>query len=181
MATIELEVPEGLDPELVKQHFQNQLGYRASVRELSEVLASSEQAISPAAAASMASVEQFWRDLIEKYGVYSAADIAILRGANPKNRSVAANFAKRQKVVGFQRGRAKVYPRFQFLDSEVHPDWKRLSAPLFEAGWPEKPILYWACSPSGYLDQRAPADAIGTDDIDAAVDAAQDYVKGFVT
>ena len=71
-----------------------------------------------------------------------------------------------------------MYPRFQFLDSEVNPDWKRLSAPFFEAEWPDKHILYWVCSPSGYLGNREPVELIGTDEIDKAVDVAQGEAKG---
>ncbi|GAA4835123.1 hypothetical protein [Garicola koreensis] len=179
MATIELEIPDGLDPELTKRRLEAELSHGAAVQELADMLQRSDHAISPAAAASAAGVEQFWRRMIATYGVYTATEIASLRGSNPKNRSVAANFAKRHGVLGVLRGRAKVYPRFQFRGPDVHPDWTRLSAPLHEAGWSAARILYWAGSPNGYVDNREPAALIGTADIDDAVDAAQDSAHGF--
>ena len=178
MATIELEIPDGLDPELTKRRLEAELSHGAAVQELADMLQRSDHAISPAAAASAAGVEQFWRRMIATYGIYTAAEIAALRGSNPKNRSVAANFANDLRA-GRPSRQGQGLPALPISRPGSPSRLDTTECIAARAGWSAARILYWAGSPNGYVENREPAALIGTADIDDAVDAAQDSAHGF--
>lgn len=157
MSTTEVSVPVGMTADTVKLLVDHVASSRTAVARVSSVMEQQEVEIGPATAAQLASVEHLWRRLLEGYGVYGAADIAALRGATPGNRSVATNLARRAGLIGFMRGRVKVYPRFEFKGRDVHPNWRAVSAPLVEAGWDDEDILLWMVSPNTALDHREPA------------------------
>lgn len=157
MSTTEVPVPEGMTAETVKQLVQHVGLSRSAVARVSLVMEQQDVEVGPATSAQLASVEHLWRHLLDRYGVYGAADIASLRGAKPGSRSVATNLAKREGLIGFTRGRVKVYPRFEFKGRGVHPNWRGVSAPLVKAGWDNEDILLWMVSPNAALGGREPA------------------------
>lgn len=167
MSTTEVPVPEGMTAESVKRLVQHVASSRAALARISSVMEQQEVEVGPTTSAQLASVEHLWRHLLDRYGVYGAADIAGLRGAKTSNRSVATNLAKREGLIGFMRGRVKVYPRFEFKGRGVHPNWRAVSAPLVEAGWDDEDILLWMVSPNTTLGGREPAELIEGKDADA--------------
>lgn len=164
MSTTEVPVPEGMTAEGVRRLVQHVAASRSAVARVSSLMEQQEAEIGPATSAQLASVEHLWRHLLDRYGIYDAADIATLRGAKPGSRSVATNLAKRDGLIGFMRGRSKVYPTFQFKGRGVHPNWRAVSAPLVEAGWDDEDILLWMVSPNAALDGREPAALIDEGD-----------------
>ncbi len=162
MTTTEVRIPDGMTADAVNSLLDHVATSRTAVARIAAALRDAE--VGPATAAQLAAVEQRWRHLIDRYGVYDAHEIATLRGAKPGNRSVATNLAKRGGLIGFTRGRAKVYPRFEFRGGDVHPAWRAVSAPLVDAGWDDEDILLWLVSPNAALDGREPAALIDARD-----------------
>ena len=153
--TVRVEVPEGLTPEHLQQAVHRLAQSRAAIARIGSALA--DQGVRPGVAAQLARVEELWQHIVETYGVYSAADVAQLRGGSRNNRSIATNAAKRDGLLAFTRGRKKFYPAFQFQGTKVHPDWHAVTLPLLDVGWDGEDVLLWMASPYGPLDGREPA------------------------
>lgn len=168
MSTVEVPVPEGMDPATFQQYVAEVVANRSAVSRVATVMEQQEAEVGPATVAQLARVEHLRRHLAGTYGVLRAADIATLRGAKATNRSVATHLARTQGLLGYTVGRAKVYPAFQFKGSQVHPRWGAVSVPLVEAGWEEEDILLWMASANAALAGREPAALIDGRDEDVA-------------
>lgn len=162
VARVNVPVPAGITASAWKRCLTGIARNRAAVAHIAAVMEQEEAEVGPATAGQLAAVEHLWRHLMKRYGVYSARDIAELRGAKATNRSLASKLAKKEGLLGYTRGRAKVYPRFQFKGQLVHPNWNAVSAPLTEAGWDDEDILLWMVAPSPALDGHEPAELIDT-------------------
>lgn len=178
MNTMSVPVPEGMTPASVEQLVRHVGASRSAVGRLALVMEQQAAEIGPATSAHLASVEHLWRHLLNKYGVYGATDIALLRGANPNSRSVATNLAKREGLIGFMRGRNKAYPKFEFKGRGVHPNWRGISAPLLDAGWDDEDILLWMVSPRPSLGGLEPAELIDSADVGLLIAEVERDVLG---
>lgn len=177
MTTVEVPVPPGMEPEMVRDYVRHLLASRTATERVAAVLQQQDAATGPATAAQLASVEQLWRHLIDD-GVYTAADIARLRGAKPSNRSVASNLAKTHGLIGVARGHAKVYPVFEFSGAEPNPAWAPATRPLLDAGWEGPDILLWMVSPNARLSGREPATLLNPDGEDQLISLAETEARG---
>ena len=163
MTTIEVTVPEGIDARAYARFITQLASSRTAVNRVATVLEQQEQPVGPGTAFQLAAVERLWRHLIDSYGVYDAREIAAMRGSAAGDRSVATRMAKKEGLIGFNRGRSKVYPRFEFQGAEVHPQWRPATQPLREAGWENEDILLWFVAPHPALDGMEPAAMLATD------------------
>ncbi len=163
MTTVKVPVPAGVPVGPFKEYVAGLASHQAVQRRVAAVLEQEKSEVGPATLAQLGQVEHLRRHLIQTYGVYTSAEIAALRGAKSTNRSVATNLAKIAGLIGFTRGRMKVYPRFEFSGREPHPDWSRVSRPLLAADWDDEDVLLWMVSPHPLLDGREPAELIEDD------------------
>lgn len=178
LTEIPVEVPFGTDPAVVRDFLRRTFASSAAIERVATALMHEGAEVGPATAAQLAQVEHLWRHLIESYGVYTSVDIATLRGTNPRNRSAATNLAKREGLIGFRRGNAKVYPVFEFRGTNAHPRWRDIASPLRAAGWEDDDILLFLVSPHPALDGSEPAALIDTDDVDRVVGVVEREAQG---
>lgn len=178
--SVEIAVPQGLDVEEARSYAEEALRQYLATREFSRALEVQADLVQPGTAAQLVRVDHLWRHLVDKYGAYTSREIAELRGADPGNRSVATNLAKREKLLSFTRGRNKLYPRFQFKRADVHPSWKRVVTPLLGAGWDPQDILQWMVAPHEGLDGAEPADVFQHGDLEQLLREVEDEAKGIV-
>ncbi|WP_120006450.1 hypothetical protein [Nesterenkonia muleiensis] len=176
--TVEIPVPENMSPEEARHLAEDLLQRRSAFADFARDVELKPDLVHPSVAWHVVAVDHMWRKLIDKYGVYTSADIARLRGANPQNRSVATNLAKRENILSFTRAGKKLYPRFQFKGDRAHPEWKHIVEPLLNAGWDSQDILLWLTGPNGAIDGREPAELIGTDEVNKVITDAEDEAKG---
>lgn len=175
---IPVEVPIGTDPDVLRDFLRRALASSSAVERVATALMHEGAEVGPATAAQLAQVEHLWRHLIETYGVYTSADIAKLRGGDPGNRSTASNLAKKQGLIGFRRGNAKVYPIFEFKGSTAHPRWTDIAGPLKAAGWEGEDVLLFLVSPHPALDGNEPAALIDTPEVDRVVSVVEREAQG---
>lgn len=162
MATIQIAVPDGMTADGLRRLVGDIAASRAASARVAATLQRETNPPGPGVAAQIAAVEALWRHLIGTYGTYTATDIAVLRGADPKNRSIAARLAKTHSLIAFTRGGVKHYPTFEFKGGAVHPNWNRITQPLVDAGWDGDDILLWMVSPHPALSGREPAELVDT-------------------
>lgn len=166
MSTVSLDLPPGVGADEVRRWTAQVSASRSAAARVSAALAHGAD-VAPAVAGQLAAVELLWRHLIDRYGVYTSADVARLRGVNPGDRSVATRLARTHGLIGLTRGGAKLYPTFEFTADGPNPHWKNIVAPLTSAGWDDADILLWLVSPHPTLDGQEPA---------ALIDAEPDRV-----
>lgn len=175
---IAVEVPVGMDPQVLQAFVRNALASSAAVERVATALMHEGTKVGPGTAAQLAQVEQLWRHLIDAYGVYTSTDIARLRGGSPGNRSTATHLAKREGLIGFRRGNAKVYPVFEFKGRHAHPRWKDVAGPLRAAGWDGEDVLLFLVSPHHALGGREPAALIDTVEVEAVIGVVEREAQG---
>lgn len=163
MGTIEVTVPSGMTADALRRLVEGLDASQAGAARVAAMLEREENPPGPGVAAQIAAVEALWRHLADKYGTYTATDIAALRGADPKNRSIATNLAKTHRLIAVTRAGTKRYPTFEFKGGEPHPSWKQIIAPLAAARWDDDDILLWMVSPHPALSGLEPAELIDTD------------------
>lgn len=156
--TVELRVPDGMTAEEFTRAVERQFGHRVANERLATTLSNLPVEVYPNTAQQLARVERLWRHLVETYGIYTSREIAELRGAAGSNRAVASRLAGQHGLRGFQRGRHRVYPRFQFRHAELDPVWRETSLLFARAGWDDDDVLLWMVSPHVLLDGDEPAE-----------------------
>ena len=175
---IPVEVPIGTDPEILRAFLRRTFASSSAVERIATALMHEGAEVGPATAGQLVQVEHLWRHLIDTYGVYNSTEIARLRGGNPGNRSTASNLAKKEGLIGFRRGNAKVYPIFEFKGSTAHPRWTDIAGPLKAAGWEGEDILLFLVSPHPALDGNEPAALIDTPEVDHVVSVVEREAQG---
>lgn len=178
MTTIEVAVPDGMTAGAVRRLIDEIASSRTASARVAAAMQRETNPPGPGVAAQIAAVEALWRHLIDTYGTYTSADIAKLRGADPKNRSVATSLAKTHHLISFTRRGSRHYPTFEFKGGEPHPNWKPLIAPLVAADWDDDDILLWLVSPHPALSGREPAEFIDTSHANEAVAVATNDARG---
>ncbi len=110
--------------------------------------------------------------LVREWGAWSATELADRAGASASNRSALASAWRTSgRVVGVDWNGRTVYPGFQFApDGQPRPVIGRVLAHLRRAGLTDWQAMLWFASPTAWLDDRRPADAL--DDAPAAVEGA---------
>lgn len=157
MTTIQIAVPRGMTADGLRRLVGEIAASRTASARVAATMEREERPPGPGVAAQLAAVEALWRHLIDTYGTYTATDIAVLRGSDPKNRSLATRLAKAHRLIAFTRAGVKHYPTFEFRGGEAHPNWKPTVQPLVDAGWEDDDILLWLVSPHPALSGREPA------------------------
>lgn len=105
------------------------------------------------------------RAAAEEFGLLSAEQVAELVGSKSANRSAAAyNLRRDGKIFAVATADGDRYPGFQFDPDSGRPQpvvGKVLAvlAPLDLSGWE---LLAWFTAPTGWLDDRRPADMLSS-------------------
>lgn len=96
---------------------------------------------------------------------FTAAEIhEFMHGSMLRNPSEPASRWRREKrVFAVRAGRAKLYPRFQFVDGHPQPVIKEVLKRLPDDMSPWQ-IAFWFRSGNGWLDGRSPEEALGDED-----------------
>lgn len=117
-------------------------------------------------------VEQLWRDLEERYGLLTGAEVADAAGSRARNRSeYASALARDGKVIAVRRGGQARYPGYQFALGRPVPGLVLVLSVFSEAAWSAESVTLWMAAPNGYLAQQCPADLV-SEDPDRVLDAA---------
>lgn len=140
-------------------------------------LSRSSQVPGPATIRALRDREAAWRDVENRYGLLSAADVADMAGSLSANRSEYASAQRRRsRILGVERAGRVVYPGFQFsADGKALPGMQPVLANFRDAEWPAESVMFWFTAPNGYLDDAEPAQRLRTDPtavLDAAANAA---------
>lgn len=148
-------------------------GQALAADEVADVLERVGQVPSAATVAALTRMEQRWRDMQERHGLLTGAEVADLAGSRAQNRSeLGSSLARQGQVVAVRRAGRALYPGFQFTEHgkprPVVADVVRL---LRGADWSDESIVLWFDAPNGYLDDRHPADLLEAEP-DAVRDAA---------
>ncbi|MHA7172889.1 hypothetical protein [Arthrobacter monumenti] len=158
--------------ELLRRRDENLVRSAAA---LSEVLAHVEVGMeaTPAVARSLQATENRWRAMEREFGMLDSGGVAELLGSSPTNRNRAHALAKEGRILGVKRGRKVLFPGFQFNHEagEVREVIAELAEIGRTAGWEERHLLQWMCTPNGYLDGDRPVDHI--EDADRLISAAR--------
>ncbi len=109
-----------------------------------------------------------------EFGLLKGTQVAELLGSRTPNRNVASQYRIEGRIIGVKRGRAYVYPGFQFDadTASVKPVIRKLSALARANQWSDESLALWMCSLTGYLDDMRPVDRLAyADDVLAAARA----------
>lgn len=165
MATIEVNVPAGVDTAAARRIVDRVLAHQARAGRLGDALARESSSVGPGALAQVGRIDRAWRDVEATYGLYTGEQVARLTTAKSV-RSHVHNLRRRHGLLGVRRGGSLRYPGFQFTQGNprtVRADWQGLCAPLTAAGWTEDEVLLWFASPTGLLSGQRAADLLDAD------------------
>ena len=102
-----------------------------------------------------------WRDVGHRYGTLTSSEVATRVGSKARNKAGAASdLVKAGRLIALRRGVNRYeFPDFQFTaDGSVIAVVADVIAELRGHGWSDMSIAIWAASPSGWLNDEAPAD-----------------------
>ena len=102
-----------------------------------------------------------WRDIARRYGTLTSSEVATRVGSKARNKAGAASdLVKAGRLIALRRGVNRYeFPDFQFTaDGSVIAVVADVIAELRGHGWSNMSIAIWASSPSGWLNDEAPAD-----------------------
>lgn len=184
MPTIQVEVPDGLTVEEAQRAVHDVLHERVSYKALRSALV--RNPVAPASAAAAAHVEQRWRDIDVRWGLFDSAEVARRSGSRAGNpRTYAAGLRKQGRLLGVERAGRIVHPGFQFDDrGRPLPVIADLLATFRAAKRDESAVVFWLTNeahwiPSGAEPKVTPADLLVTDP-DAVRAAAAEHVDSHV-
>lgn len=125
---------------------------------------------------SMRDHEELWRRLEQKYGIISTVEYGQKHSKAENISTYASRHRGDKKIVGARRRGTMVLPAYQFDDSlRPLPAMEHVIRTLDSGGWSEDSICLWMVSPTGWLEDRPPADVIGADP-EAVIQAAAEEV-----
>jgi hypothetical protein len=116
------------------------------------------------------------RDMLARYGYYSAEELADLNGSKARNRyALAARWMREGRIFGVPLGARSVFPAFQFdADGSPYPIVAQaLTALPRERMSPWSVALWWYASSAWLPAQARPAELIGGPEQERIVQAAQ--------
>lgn len=121
----------------------------------------------PGVAAQQRRLEALRHSIEQRHGLLTADELKQLMGLGEDD--IQAYGLLALNCDGVPR-----YPGFQFSGGTTRARWRDLTQPLLEAGWTPEDILLWFAAPTGWLDGRAPAEALDTfpEEVRAAVTQA---------
>lgn len=100
-------------------------------------------------------------DYLRTVPTYTASDIRALQtGSLPRNLSdPAARWKREKRIFSVPHGNSDRFPAFQFVDGSPHPAIRQVlkGLPGYLSVWQ---IALWFTSVNGWLDGRAPQDAL---------------------
>jgi hypothetical protein len=166
MAEVTIPVPAGMDAATAKRVAERAFALVAARRDVEQVLADTPAQVGPGHLAQAALREERWREIEGKWGMYSAADVAVMTGNRPEQaRVVTANLRRRKGLSGVKRHGSLHYPGFQFVSDEdgtyvVAPAWTELREVLRRAEWNDADLLAWAAAPNAWLESSSPAQEV---------------------
>lgn len=116
----------------------------------------------PQVARSLQATENRWRGIEGEFGMLDSRQVAEFLGGSGTNRNLAHGLAKKGRILGVKRGRGILFPGFQFdsRTGEVRSVIERITQLGRAAGWEDRHLLQWLCTPNGYLDGDRPVDHI---------------------
>lgn len=143
-----------------------------SFRFLRRAMAASPDTVSPQLARSLQASENVWRTMGAECGLLTSGQVAELLGASPSNRNLASRKRAAHQIAGAARGKAVLYPGFQFGGGAIVPVMEPLIRLATANGWEEESLLVWLYSPTTSLaDEGRPIDHLH--DPDAVLAAAK--------
>lgn len=125
---------------------------------------------------SIADRDERWRAIEDRFGLYTAAEVADLVGSVARNRSEYATVRHRKGALMAIRRRGQLlFPGFQFDPdrSAVRSVVPQLIRVFTAVGWSHESMTQWCAAPQGYLDDDVPADVMGVRPVDV-LEAARD-------
>ena len=119
---------------------------------------------------------QMRRDMLSRFGYFTAEELADMHGSKARNRyALAARWVREGRIFGVPLGARSVFPAFQF-DSEGHA--YPIVATVLDA-LPREDMspwsvgLWWFANNAFLPGEARPAELIGTQDQERLLDAAQ--------
>jgi hypothetical protein len=112
-------------------------------------------------------------ELLREWGAWSAGEVAERAGSTAANRSALASaWRAAGRIVGVEWNGRTVFPAFQFApDGQPRPVIAQALSHLRRAGLSDWQTAVWFTSPTGWLEDRPPVDALD-EDPEAVVSAA---------
>lgn len=163
-----LQLPADAPAELIKVLVSVVDEYEAAGGDAEEKIAAALEAAPSVPSASylrsMRDHEELWRDLEQEYGVVTTAEYGQKHSTAGNISTYASRHRAAKKIVGVRRQGTIVLPAYQFDESlRPLPAMETVIRTLDMNGWNEDSICLWMAAPTGWLDDRRPADVIRTD------------------
>jgi hypothetical protein len=173
-------VPDGISSTALEARLARFLDAFALNRGLSDVLSTASALPGPASIRAALDSETAWRDIAERYGLFSGSQIADLAGSRSGNRSEYASAMRRDgRIVGVLRAGRLLFPAFQFgPQGRPVTIMKDVIGAFRGSEWSDESIILWCTAPNGYLEGREPASELADQPalvLDAALNAAAEW------
>lgn len=138
----------------------------ASIQVLRPAFAANPAPTSPQLARSLQATENVWRRIGTEFGLLTSSQVAELLGASPSNRHYASAKRLAHEIVGVLRGKAQLYPGFQF--DRAHGTILPVMAPLIDLarvnGRQDADLILWLQGPTTFFaEEDRPVDHLRTD------------------
>lgn len=178
MSRVDIRVPDNVSESVARRAAQAEVDRVAGVTTFTIQIEKAAQPPSRLLYDAAIDREKRWRSIEDRFGLYTAAQVADIAGSVARNRSEYATARHRKGALMAIRRRGQLlFPGFQFDPSsgEVRPVVPQLIVVFTSAGWTHESIIQWCAAPQGYLDDVVPADVMGarSDDVlDAARNVA---------
>ena len=120
---------------------------------------------------------QMRRDMLSRFGYFTAEELADMHGSKARNRyALAARWVREGRIFGVPLGARSVFPAFQFdSDGKLYPIVVRDRANVLprEDMSPWSVGLWWFANNAFLPGEARPADGSGPKDQELLLDAAQ--------
>lgn len=160
---------------LVESTIEDQSRYESLI----ETMMPREIHVSAAAAGQAQQNAQLRTEFLTEQPLLTSTEVGNLRQARSRNASAPASRlvqAGRIFGVAMPGSRGKLYPAWQFReDGEPLPEIKEILSVLRSADFTDWAIALWFTSPTGWLDDEVPAEALSSDP-ESVVEAARNEI-----
>lgn len=146
-------------------------------RTLAPAMEASPVPATPQMARSLQARENWLRSIDEEFGTLSRQEVAELRGAKGRNRSMAAEMQDKGQIIAYQRGNSYRIPAFQFTGTgQVRPAVPKLIAAAHNADWDSQDLLAWLTNHNrNFPGGKRPVDCL--DDVDRVLEVLEVTVE----